>query len=131
MFDRLRATKHAPQALAFFIEQDGPPRVVVAHLDTAPSAFFHTNLLGGQIFARHAYAVNSPSGLKSWRCPLRWTRGFPPNYALVERKAAFSFNAKPGQSVCSWHSASFRGGAESTRARRTWPDLLLARPGRD
>src|ERR1700674_1345170 len=70
MFDRRRGTKHAPQALAFFIEQDRPPRVVVANLDSAPSVFFHTNLLVGQSFAKHTYAVNSPSGSKSWPMPI-------------------------------------------------------------
>src|ERR1700730_15389668 len=97
MFDRRRGTKHAPQALAFFIEKDRRPRVVVANLDSAPSVFFHTNLLGSQIFAKHTYAVNSPSGLKSWPMPadlMGWTRGFPPNYALVERNNGLFLQCK-------------------------------------
>jgi hypothetical protein len=45
MFDRDRRAKHAPQALAFFIEQNGPFRVVVTNLDSATAIPFHADLL--------------------------------------------------------------------------------------
>src|SRR5258706_14665287 len=115
MFDRRRGTKHAPQALAFFIEQDRPPRVVVANLDSAPSVFFHTNLLVGQIFAKHTYAVSSPSGLKSWPMPADLMGGRVvslPTIPLSKEITAFSFNAKLRQSVCPWHQTAMPGQAD-------------------
>src|SRR5215204_1220639 len=52
MFDRDRRTEHAPQALAFFIEQNRPPRVVVTNLDGATAISFHTDLPARSDFAK-------------------------------------------------------------------------------
>src|SRR6266446_3706020 len=61
MFDRDRRTEHAPQALAFFIEQDRPPRVVVTNLDSATAILFHTDLPGRSDFANATYAIHRHS----------------------------------------------------------------------
>jgi hypothetical protein len=55
MFDRDRRTEHAPQALAFFIEQDRPRRVVLTNLDGATAISFHTDLLGRSDFAMRPF----------------------------------------------------------------------------